>query len=89
LENAELAPAPQPGTVGVLSTVTVLFDGDDPDDAETYLIGHIEEKTQGVEIMSPASPIGSALLGRGEGDKVAITLENGAKVSVSVLKVSH
>ena len=89
LENAELAPAPTAGVVGVLSTVTVLFDGDDPDDAETYLIGHIEEKTDGVEIMSPSSPIGSALLGHGEGDKVAITLENGAKVAVHIVKVSH
>ena len=58
-------------------------------DAETYLIGHIEEKTDGVEIMSPSSPIGSALLGHGEGDKVNITLENGAKVSVQVVKVNH
>jgi transcription elongation factor GreA len=75
--------------VSVLSTVTVLFDGDDPDDAETYLIGHIEEKTDGIEIMSPSSPIGSALLGHNEGDKVNITLENGAKVSVEVVKVSN
>jgi transcription elongation factor GreA len=89
LENSEIAPAPTAGTIGVLSTVTVLFDGDDPDDAETYLIGHIEEKTDGIEIMSPASPIGSALLGHGEGDKVNITLENGAKVSVQVVKVSN
>jgi transcription elongation factor GreA len=87
LENSDLAPTPTPGTVAVLSTVTVLFDGDDPDDAETYLLGHIEEKTDGVEIMSPASPIGSALLGRVPGDKVNITLENGAKVTVEVVKV--
>jgi transcription elongation factor GreA len=89
LENAEIAPAPTTGIISVLSTVTVLFDGDDPDDAETYLIGHIEEKTDGIEIMSPSSPIGSALLGQGEGDKLHITLENGAKVSVQVVKVSN
>jgi transcription elongation factor GreA len=89
LENAEIAPAPTPGVVGVLSRVTILFDGDSEDDAENYLIGHIEEKRtgDGTEVMSPVSPIGSALLGQSEGSKVSITLENGAKVSVAVLKV--
>ena len=87
LENSEIAPAPVAGEVSVLSTVTVLFAGDSPDDAETYLIGHIEERPEGVEIMSPVSPIGSALLGKKQGDEVSVTLENGAKVSVSVVKV--
>ena len=89
LENAEIAPAPQPGVVGVLSRVTILFDGDSADDAETYLIGHIEERGSGdgTEVMSPVSPIGSALLGHSEGSNVSITLENGAKVSVTLLKV--
>lgn len=91
LENAEIAPAPAPGVIGVLSTVTILFDGDSEDDAETYLIGHIEERgsLEGTEIMSPVSPIGSALLGNTEGSKVAITLENDAKVSVTVVKVDN
>jgi len=88
LENAEIAPAPESGVAGVLSTITVLFAGDDPDDAETYLVGHIEEKTGDVEIMSPASPIGSALLGHRAGDNVSITLENGAKVALEILSVS-
>lgn len=89
LENAEIAPTPGGGSVEVLSTVTILFDGDDPEDAETYMIGHIEEKrtNEDREIMSPVSPIGSALLGHQVGDKVSITLENGAKVSVTIVKV--
>lgn len=91
LENADLAPAPTGSDVAVLSIVTILFDGDDPDDAETYLLGHIEEKrtNDALEIMSPVSPIGSALLGHSEGDTVSITLENGAKVSVSIVKVTN
>ena len=88
LEQSEIAPDPVDGTVGVLSTVTILFDGDDPSDAETYLIGHIEERRDGVEIMSPVSPIGSALLGHKEGDAVNVTLENGAKISVTVTRVN-
>ena len=91
LEDSELATPPADGEVGVLSTVTILFDGDDEDDAETYLIGHIEEKRteQGIEVMSPVSPIGSALLGHKESDEVNITLENGAKISVTILKVAN
>jgi transcription elongation factor GreA len=88
LENAEIAPAPSAGTVSVLSTVTILFAGDSPDMAETYLIGHIEERREGTEIMSPSSPIGSALLGHSAGDSVKVTLENGSAVEVSVVKVS-
>lgn len=88
LENAEIAPAPVPGVAGVMSTITVLFDGDDPADAETYLIGHIEEHGGGTEIMSPASPIGSALLGHRPGDSVSITLENGAQVALEILSVA-
>ena len=88
LENAEIAPTPSSGVVSVLSSVTVLFDGDSPDDAETYLIGHIEERDTGHDIMSPSSPIGSALLGHKVGDTVEITLENGAKVKVSVVNVT-
>ena len=89
LENSEIATPPAPGEVGVLSVVTIVFDGDSPDDAETYLIGHIEEMRDQLEVMSPVSPIGAALLGHKEGDKVDITLENGAKVSVHVLKVAN
>jgi transcription elongation factor GreA len=91
LENADIAPTPSGSEVSVLSIVTILFDGDDPDDAETYLLGHIEEKrtNDALEIMSPVSPIGSALLGHSEGDTVSITLENGAKVSVTIVKVTN
>lgn len=92
LESAEIALPPANGEVGVMSVVTILFAGDDPDDAETYLIGHIEEKrTDGVsaEVMSPVSPIGGALLGHKAGDDVSVTLENGAKVSVTIVKVDN
>ena len=89
LEESEITSPPSNGEVGVLSVVTILFDGDDPDDAETYLIGHIEEKRDGLEVMSPASPIGGALLGHKESDHVTVTLESGSKVSVSIVKVEN
>ena len=39
--------------------------------------------------MSPFSPSGAALLGHKQGDAVSITLENGAKISVTILKVAN
>jgi transcription elongation factor GreA len=56
------------GTVAAGSVVTIRYDGDD--DTETYLLGSIEEKRDGVEIMSPGSPIGKALVGGQAGDVV-------------------
>jgi transcription elongation factor GreA len=99
IEGAEIAATPISDEVSVLfsdevsvlSLVTILFDGDAPEDAEIYRIAHIEERETFPNdgIMSPFSPIGSALLGHVEGDNVQITLENGAKVSVSVIKVQN
>lgn len=91
LEDSELATAPAEGQIGVLSTVTIVFAGDSEDDAEMYLIGHIEERRTGAgaEVMSPVSPIGSALLGHRAGDNVSVTLENGATVSVTIMKVDN
>lgn len=88
LQDSEIAAEPVAGTVGWLSSVTVLFDGDDPLDAETYLIGHIEERVNGVEVMSPSSPIGGALMGQKSGATVKVTLENGATVVVEIKNVT-
>ena len=48
--------------------VTIVYEGDDDDMAERYLIGHVEEKTDGLDVMSPQSPLGAALLGQGPGE---------------------
>jgi transcription elongation factor GreA len=56
------------GTVRVGAIVTIDF-GDD--DTERYLVGNIEEKREGVEIVSPDAPLGKALLGRTIGDDVS------------------
>ncbi|MEY2438168.1 MAG: transcription elongation factor GreA, partial [Acidimicrobiaceae bacterium] len=48
--------------------VEIRYVGDD--DTERYLIGSIEERTSDVEVMSPGSPMGQALLGHRAGDIV-------------------
>src|SRR5215212_831049 len=44
LEEAVIVEATDDGSVGLGSVVEVLFDGDPPSEAQTYLIGHIEEQ---------------------------------------------
>ena len=45
-----------PGTI-----VTIVYEGDSDDDAERYLVGHIEEKTDDLDVVSPTAPLGAAL----------------------------
>ena len=47
-----------PGTI-----VTIVYDGDSDDMAERYLVGHIEEQTDGADVISPTAPLGAALIG--------------------------
>ena len=69
IERAEIVEGgPSDGTVAAGSVVTIRYEGDD--DTETYLLGSIEEKRDGIEIMSPGSPIGKALVGGQAGDVV-------------------
>lgn len=81
LENVEIVEPPTDGTIGFGTIVTVLYDGDEPSMADSYLIGHIEERCQNNEIvagvMSPTSPLGAALLGAKKGDTVTYAAPNG------------
>jgi len=61
-------------TTGVV--VSLRYVGDD--DVERYLIGSIEERRQGVSVVSPNSPLGQALMGHREGDRVAYQAPSGA-----------
>jgi transcription elongation factor GreA len=74
------------GSIGPGSIVTIVYEGDDDDEAERYLVGHPEEQTDGLEVMSPQSPLGSALLGKAEGDWVEYQAPRGP-MRVKVLEV--
>jgi transcription elongation factor GreA len=68
LENAQIVEDAVEGVVSAGSIVTIRYEGDD-DVAETYLIGHIEEKGEH-DVISPTSPLGAALIGKSVGDEV-------------------
>jgi transcription elongation factor GreA len=73
------------GVVGVGAVVSLRYVGDD--DVERYLIGSIEERQEGVTVVSPDSALGQALDGRREGDKVAYQTPTGATLEVEIVKV--
>lgn len=63
--------------------VTIVYEGDDEE--EQYLIGSIEERREGVEVISPTSPLGAALLGARAGEKVSFEAPNG-ELTVEVIR---
>ncbi len=67
--------------------VTIVFDGDDEDDAERYLVGSIEEQADDVTVVSPRSPMGASLLGAAVGDTVEYETPAGAMLTIKVLAI--
>jgi transcription elongation factor GreA len=86
LENSEIIEATDDGTVSTGSIVTLLYEGDSRDMAERYLIGHMEEQIGGLDVVSPSSPLGSALLGKRPGVTVEYEAPNGT-LRVELLEV--
>ena len=84
LDNAEIVDDAVEGVVSAGSIVTIRYEGDDDELAETYLVGHIEEKTEH-DVISPSSPLGSALMGKRAGDEIEYDAPGGV-LKVVVLK---
>ncbi len=88
LANAEIIGGEAGGeaaSVVVLgSVVDVVWEGDDS--AESYLVGSIEEQHDDLTVVSPASPMGEALMGASAGDDVEFESPGGT-VRVTVADV--
>src|ERR1700736_104198 len=69
-------------TTGVV--VSLRYAGDD--DVERFLIGSIEERREGVSIISPNSPLGQALMGHGPGAHVTYEAPSG-QLAVEIVSV--
>jgi transcription elongation factor GreA len=74
---------PDDGIVEPGMKVTYRFVGDD--DASTFLLGAREIEDDSLDVFSPQSPLGSAILGAKKGDTVAYTAPNGKKLEVEIL----
>jgi transcription elongation factor GreA len=84
LENAKVGEAPaDDGIVEPGMVVTVRYQGDD--DTLTFLLGSREDAGGALDVYSPSSPLGAALLNKKVGDTASYTLPNGTTVSVDVV----
>jgi transcription elongation factor GreA len=87
LRDAKVGEAPVDADRARAGTVvTIRFDGDDEE--ETFLLGSREEHIDGLQIYSPSSPLGVAVLGHGPGDVVTYQTPRGATMQVTVVKVT-
>ena len=85
LEDAVIVEASADGAVRVGTIVELRYEGDD--ETEKYFVGSIEEKTGDVDVMSPKSPLGQALIGAKAGDTVSYEAPTGAQISVEIVAV--
>lgn len=65
------------------SIVTLRYEGDS--DTERYLVGSIEERVEDLDVISPGSALGQALLGHRPGDTVEYETPTGAVLRVEVV----
>jgi transcription elongation factor GreA len=89
LEGAKIVDTDAASASGVVTTgvvVSLKYVGDD--DVERYLIGSIEERREGVSVMSPNSPLGQALLGHQAGDKVTYEAPSG-QLAVEIVEIGR
>ena len=72
------------------STVTVAYDAD-AQDTDTFLLGSREmlssDDTRTIQIYSPQSPMGAAVIGHGVGDEVSYETPTGRTISLRVIAI--
>jgi transcription elongation factor GreA len=87
LENAQVGmPESAEDEVAPGKVVTVKFLAFDEE--ETFLLGSREEAAHAsVDVYSPTSPLGAAVVGKHVGDTATYQLANGKDMSVEILKV--
>jgi transcription elongation factor GreA len=85
LENARVGGPPRTdGVVGPGMTVTIRFvrDGDEV----TFLLASREESDIPIDVYSPRSPLGAAIMGKKVGDKASYAMPNGKNTTVEILE---
>ncbi len=85
IENAEIVETIDTSSVSAGSVVEIRYEGDDT--TEKYLLGSIEERRDGLDVMSAISPLGSALIGHKVGDTIEYQ-SPGGKLKVEVVSIS-
>ena len=88
LEHARIGtPEAAEGEIHVGQVVTVRFAGDD--DTETFLLASREEAAHAtIDVYSPTSPLGAAVIGKAVGDTASYELPNGRSVDIEITDVA-
>jgi transcription elongation factor GreA len=87
LDRAVILDTGAAGAGGEVSTgVVVLLRYTGDDEVEKYLIGSIEERREGINVISPNSPLGQALMGHKAGDTVRYEAPSG-KLEVELVEI--
>jgi transcription elongation factor GreA len=85
LDSSRVGTAPRTdGVVGPGMTVTIRFEGDE--DEVTFLLASREESGAPIDVYSPRSPLGVAILGKKVGETASYNLPNGRAASVEILE---
>lgn len=85
LKDVEIVEDVKGDTVEPGCVVGITFEGDD--EVERYLVGSIEERTDGLDVLSPGSPLGEALIGKRIGDVVDYEARPGSHLTVKVASI--
>jgi transcription elongation factor GreA len=86
LATAQVGDAPKAhGVVEQGLVITVDLNGSE----KKFLLGSAEISDDSVEVYSPDSPIGSAILGKKVGDDLEVFLPNGKAIKVKILGVAN
>jgi transcription elongation factor GreA len=85
VDNAVIVDSSQASdTVAAGSIVALRYEGDD--DVDRFLVGSIEERRSDVAVVSPASPLGLALVGHRKGDVVEYQAPGG-NLKVEIVEI--
>lgn len=86
LSTAQVGEAPKAhGVVKQGLVITVDLNGSE----KKFLLGSAEISDESVEVYSPDSPIGSAILGKKIGEELEVFLPNGKAIKVKILDVAN
>lgn len=84
LEKAQVGEAPAHGSsIGPGMKITYRFAGDDEE--EIFLLGAREMATGDIDVFSPQSPLGAAVMGAEVGDTVSYEAPNGRRLDVEIV----
>jgi len=85
LLDAEIIETLDTDSVSPGHVVAIRYEGDD--DAERFLIGSIEEKGGDLDVLTPGSPLGRALMGARVGDWVEFDSPTGVPLKVEIIEI--